>query len=321
MTTPTHSAQQPQTERWLDTIGATWRFDPDLPLHRIDQGASLANQVRHEALNREVVDRYTADMARGDQFPPLLVASHGDDYAILGGNHRHAAHANVHHATAPAYIVEATPAVLLRIRVEDNRRHGLPTTAAERTEHGIALIAAGVSQGDAAAIVGVPQPKLSVAIGVADADARAKRLDLPSDWLRMPAANRYQLGQLDHDDVFAAAATLTIRAAVPAADVKRIVRACLAVEPVEALRIIGAEEADWDDRAAQRSGNARAVRTARGRLDSALAEIRGINPRDVAATCPNADVAAVLAQRILDTAAILAACHEALTALTGRRAA
>lgn len=311
--TTTHPARQPSTERWLDDLGAAWTFDPDLPLARVDLTASLANQVRHVPLVAEVVDRYAADMARGDQFPPVLVAAEGEKVALLGGNHRHAAKSQIGHSTEPAYIIEADPAVLLRIRVEDNRRHGLPTSEAERVDHAVALMATGMSQGEAAAVVGIPQPKLSIAVAVQGADARASRLEVDDAYRRLPRMTRYHLSQLDEDELFAAAANEVAKAGVPALDVANVVRACRSVEAHEALRIIGQESVDWAERARDRAGNVRAVRSPRGRLDAALAEIRGLSPREVVQSCPNDDVRAVLAQRILDTAAVLSATHKALT--------
>ena len=314
-TTIDHPARHPSTENWLTEIGATWTFEADLPVHRIDQAASLANQVRRNPLNADQVAAYTADMMRGDVFPPILVvATKGDKYAILGGNHRDAAHRGAGHATQPAYIVAAKPTLLLRIRVEDNRAHGLPLTTAERVEHGIALMDAGIAQAEAARIVGMSQPKLSIAAAVHRADGRAVDLDVAEGYHRLPQAVRYQLSQLDDDAVFTAAANLAANVAMPKGDVERLVRACVSVEPYEALRLVGQEEVDWADRGAERDGNVRAVRNARGRLDTLMAEIRGIDPTEVARHCPNADVAAVLAQRIMDTAKVLVEAHDLLTA-------
>jgi hypothetical protein len=289
-------------------------------LARIDQAASLANQVRHDPLDVEVVDRYTAALTRGAKFPPILVTPHGDSYAILSGNHRHAAHENANHSTQPAYIVTAPAPVLLRIRVEDNANHGLPLTLAERIEHAIALMATGMPQSEAAAVVAVPQPKLSIAAAVHHADRRADDLDVAAGWARLPQATRYQLSQLDDDTVFAETSNLVVAAALPLAHVKRLVRALVAVDPIEALRLVGQEAEDWNDRTADQDGRVRANRTARATLDRALAEIRGLDPAAVAAACPTLDVAAVLAQRILDTAAVLAACHEQLTTPQKRQA-
>lgn len=304
-TAPTHTARRPDIEAWLDELGATWRFDPDVNLAKIDQAAGLANQVRHEPLNAEVVERYTASMMRGDVFPPLLMEDLAKP-APLGGNHRLAALHASNQATTAAYLITAPDPLLRRIRFEDNARHGWPATTAERIEHAVALMADGMSQRDAARIVGVPQPKLSIAAATFEAGQRADTLGIDR-FARLPEGTRYSLGQLDDDTVFEAAAQLTVTAALPAATVKSIVRAAQAVEPAEALRIIGAEAEDHHQRTTERAGNVRrSSRTARARLEAALAEIKALTPIDVYDTCPNDDVRAVLAQRIREAAAVLA---------------
>ena len=178
---------------------------------------------------------------------------------------------------------------------------------AERLGHAVDLMATGLSQKEAAGIVGIPQPKLSIAVATVEAGRQADRLGI-TGFARLPASTRYSLSQLAADDaVFEAAAELTLEAALPLATVKSIVRAAQAVEPAEAMRIIGAEAEDHHQRATDRSGNVRkAGRTARARLDAALAEIRDLRPIDVYDTCPNDDVRAVLAQRIREAAAVLA---------------
>lgn len=311
-TAPIHTARRPDIEAWLDQIGAGWRFNPDLVLAHVDQAAGLANQARHEPLTTEVVERYAADISRGDQFPPLL-AEDDQPYALLGGNHRYAGLLVAKHTTHPAYLITAPEEVLLRIRFEDNRRHGLPATMAERLSHAVRLMEVGTSQKEAAAIVGVPQPKLSIAASTIEASRRARRLDIHG-FARLPESTRYSLSQLDHDDVFAAAAELAVTAGLPAATVKSLVRAATTAEPIEALRLIGAEAEDHHSRATDRGGNVRkASRTARARLDTALAEIKGLDPDDIYDTCPSADVRAVLAQRIMDAAGVLHRSHELLT--------
>lgn len=48
-------------------------------------------------------------------------------------------------------------------------------------------------------------------------------------------------------------------------------------------------------------------------LDNALAEIKALDPIDVYDTCPNDDVRAVLAQRIMDAANVMHKAHTLLT--------
>lgn len=320
MTTPIHSARNPKTERWLDQLGVTWTFDPDLPLHRIDQAASLANQVRHIALDPIVVERYANDTRHGDTFPAVLVDAAA--MALLGGNHRFAARQQAGQATIAAYLITGDPTTLLRIAVEDNRNHGLATSKPERLDHGVALVAAGMSTNDAARIVGLPVPDLTTHAGVLDLARRLEGHDKASLAAKLPKTSRYALSMIDDSTVLDAAVDLVLDAALPLNVVRTIVDTTKAVEPVEALRVIGQMTEDYSSRITDRSGNLRkASMSERAKLDNALAVIKGLDPQAVSDSCPNDDVRAVLAQRIMDAAAVLAPTHEALTAATRKVAA
>lgn len=303
MTTP-HSARRPEIEARLDKIGVTWRFDPDVALHTIDQAAGLANQVRHDPLDLETVDRYADAMRNGDQFPAVLLTD-AKRPVPLGGNHRIAAHAKVDNATTPGYLVTGTARQLRRIRFEDNSAHGLPLTTDERIEHGLALMDDGMTQFEAAKAVGLAQPQLS--IGGAALKANQRAADAGIDGFgRLPQSVRYQVSMLDDPDVFAAAARLTLDAGLTIKIVTQIVAGARAVEPVEALRFIGSEAEDYADRIRDRDGKVRAGgRSARAQLETALATIRSLAPQDVYASCSNTDIMDVLDQRINDAAKVL----------------
>lgn len=316
----THPARDSRTERWLDSIGVRWSFIADLPLARIDLPASLANQVRRKPLDPEVVERYAHDMRQGDTFPPLIV--HRDAHAILGGNHRHAAHVAANHTTAPAYLVTGDPATLLRIAVEDNRNHGLPTTPAERLDHACALVEAGIAHGDAARIVGIPAPKLTSALGARRALARLDGDPVADTFAKLPASTRYELSRIDDDAVLAEAATLTIAAGLSAGDVRSLVDAVNATHDEEAMRLIGQAYEDHDERIRDRAGAIRKRGAAgRSKLEQALATIAGLTPADLVASCPNDDVKAILAQRIMTAARVLQETHAGLTARSKAQAA
>lgn len=312
-----HSARSPKLERWLDELGASWVFDPDLPLNRINRARSMANQVRHVALDPDVVDRYAADMIRGDQFPALIVTPNDPDlgdFALLGGNHRFAGADRAGRSTHAAYIVNGTPKVLLRVAVEDNRNHGLPTTEAERTTHGLALIDLGYTQAEAARITGIGAKKLSEARILADVSDRAATLGVDDGFHRLSRFCRQALSRIPIDDVFAAAAELVIATALPIGDVRTLVDGVIAVEPAEALRLIATEAADREHLTTEMAGNVRATsRSARAQLDNALAIIRGLDPQAVYDACPNDDTRAVLAQRVMDAAAVLHPIHSKLS--------
>lgn len=306
-----HPARQADVEAWLDRLGVTWRFNPDLRLAKVDQHAGLANQVRHQAIHEEVVERYTAAMNDGAVFPPIIVTD-TDPAVPLGGNHRIAAGLGSRCSTMPAYMVTGNDQQLRRIRFEDNARHGLAPTPAERVEHAVALMADGMSQRDAAAIVGIPQPKLSIAAAALRATQRATDAGVDG-FNRLPEMVRYELSRLEHPAVFQAAAELALATAMPVGTLRPVIAATVDLEPTEALRIIGAEHEDHRTRSTQRGGNVRATsRTDRARLDLALATIFELTPIEVFDTCPNDDVRAVLAERIRRVSTPLHQIHDLL---------
>jgi hypothetical protein len=317
MTTDTaaHPARRADTEAWLDSIGAAWTFDPEFDLGRIDAAASLANQVRHEPLDEEVVARYGEAMGRGEQFPPLLVAPHTKTTeAILGGNHRFASARARGWVKHPAYVVNGDELTLLRVRVEDNARHGVASTKAERIDHAQMLMSLGMSQADASKVVGIDQPQLSIAMTVRRAEERARGLDVPDQFFRLPETTRYTIAQVSDDAVFEALATFAAEAAPKAADLKALTRALKVTDTEEGLRLIGAEAEEHATRSRDLAGGVRSSsRSARAVFDTSLTQIAALKPGDIAASCPNADVAKSLAEKLMKAATVIAEAHALLT--------
>ena len=81
--------RQPDVETWLDSIETAWSYVDELDLAAVDEKASLRNQARLEPLDDDTVERYAADMTRGDVFPPVIVRSKNSRLVVLGGNHRY----------------------------------------------------------------------------------------------------------------------------------------------------------------------------------------------------------------------------------------
>lgn len=119
-------------EAWLDERKLTYEYNETLPLSRIDRAASLSNQARLEPLDEEVVERYAADMERGDIFPPLVARRSGRKLILIGGNHRTTAATRANLVSFPVYIVDVDAEGATALTYEDNRRHGLPPSEEER---------------------------------------------------------------------------------------------------------------------------------------------------------------------------------------------
>lgn len=290
--------RDPRTEAWLDERYAAWTFDPALALDAVDQAGSLANQARLESLDDEVVDRYAADMDRGDTFPPVLARRRGKrKVLLLGGNHRFAAAVRLDRPTITAYVLDVADEMATRLMYEDNRRHGLPPSEAERIRQAIHLIDTGVTQEQAAEIVGVAAPKISVERSVHKAERRAAELKVPAHrFAALPKSSRYQLGLIRSDPVFERVATLAIDAGLTVEATRKLVVAVRdAASDAKAVEILDAETARLADDIGRSAGGTVRKQTARSKLLGAMAVVRSVSPPEVRAACTDRDQAVELA--------------------------
>ena len=241
------AARRPDLETWMADQHIAWSYEP-ADLAGLDMAASLLHQARVEPLNGDVVDRYAADMARGDVFPAILVVRHPDGDVVIGGNHRVAGARRAGIATLPAYVIEAaTDDQILLLTIEDNRRHGLPLTEPERLSLAVKLVASGRSQADAARVCGLHQVKVGRAVVIADADRRAARLAV-AGWESLASSCRVALQAIDDSSVFHAAARLAIDHRLNAVTISALARACNAADSATAaLALLGRERERLDE--------------------------------------------------------------------------
>jgi hypothetical protein len=304
--------RQHDVEDWLNGHHIPWRYEPDLAVGDVDANASLANQARLEALSEEVVDRYAADMERGDTFPPIVVnrirSRRGERLVLVGGNHRLTAALRAGVPTLAAYVIDAPPELVFRLTIEDNRRHGYPPTESERTMQAAHLVALGYSRGDAAAICGISIDKVQRHFAVTDVDTRASGLGI-ARWERVPKTTRYRLGAVRSDTVFEAIARHVIDgtlANVVTVIGELVARANKAATDADALAIVEHTVAT-----AKAKGDGRS-NTARSRLLGGLGTVRFTDPAEVAGSCATSVQRVDLAKRIDDTIRHLQAVKKAL---------
>lgn len=200
--------RRPDLEARLDTLPkVTWRYDRALPVDTIDLPSSKSLQYRLTDVDQDTVDRYAADMARGDRFPALIVREARGRLTLIGGNHRRAAAVNAGISTLPAYIVTCPVAQARRIAFEDNRTHGLPLKPSERATLAARLVLLdGMSQAEAAATVGATGPQVTLAVAAERAVARAADLGIPTAFAELPHLATANLGRIPDDGLFAEAA-------------------------------------------------------------------------------------------------------------------
>jgi ParB-like chromosome segregation protein Spo0J len=297
------------TEEWLDGLGIAWTFKPGLYLGAVDREASLANQARLLPLDLEVVERYAADYERGDRFPPLLAYAPGRDQhrsvVLIGGNHRLGGAEKAGRTTHDVYLLDIDDAQVLPLAYADNRRHGLAPSDEERVLQAAHLIdARGISQGEAAAIVGLSIGKLSRGIATIRADDRAAELGLDA-WPTLSKSVRWRLSALVSDVVFEAAARLAIFSEMGADDIYSLVRQLQAAgNEDDALHIVGEAEEEQSARRAG-TGSRRARSSPRMRMLEALRVIAGLDVGAVVAGCETDDHRQVLRANILAAAQVM----------------
>lgn len=292
-----------RTEAWLDSLHVYWELH-DLELGDIDQQASLANQARLHALDNDVVDRYTADMQRGDQFPPLLALKRARRKPmLLGGNHRYTAAIKAKRKTIGVYLIEAEPEMATRLMYEDNRRHGLPPSEDERVAQAVHLIDTGWTLENAAQCVGTTVSRVQSARDCARADRRARTLNIEG-FAGLPRTTRARLASVRSDPAFAEASKVVIAAGLSGEQLQTLIKkvndcrsdqAALKIVKVEldSLRSHIQRKAGSGDPSRQRS-------TARTRMLTAIGHLGACDPAEVAAGCSTKDQAASLGRQLLD---------------------
>lgn len=272
----------PAVEQMLTELGVTeFAYVDSLDLDRIDQRASMRNQARLEAINPDVVERYVDDMRAGAVFPPIVVRSKGDRFVVLGGNHRQTA-ARKAHADLSAYVIACTDEAALLVSLEDNRRHGMPTTEAERVQQAQHLVALGHPVAAAARRVGITANRLQRAMLVDQFAVRAKAAGLVVPANALPDTSKSRLMNLRSDPVFVDAVELVIDAALTSEDVYRIVtdlNACRS--EAEAAELVRNERVMATDRINRRRGGGQVKESARGQLLRQLVALGQINPAAV----------------------------------------
>lgn len=301
-----------EIEAWLDERRVKWEFIDQLPVDQIDRIASLGNQARLDPLSEEVVDRYAADMERGDLFPPIVVRRSGKRLILIGGNHRTAAAERTQRAALPAYVIDVEPEMAVRLTYEDNRRHGLPPSEEERIYQAVHLVNNGYTQTAAADTVGVSAKKLAQAIGAARADRRAAEHRIKG-WERIPKSVRWRIDQLRSDPVFAAAAQLVCDTNMATSDsFVLITKLNNTRSEADALTVIDLEAQQRAGQAQRSAGGVIRKATPRSRLLTALGTIAGLNGGDIAASCATPDQRAQLKRQVRSTITALEAVAKEL---------
>lgn len=307
-----------ELQAWLDTLHIKWRYDPALPLDKIDDKKSLANQARvDEPLVEDTVELYEAAYRDGTAFPPIIVREfpRAKKTVALDGNHRRTGAHRAGHTTHPALIVDCTDEAALTIMLEGNMTNGLQLPKPQRIAQAVHLVELGWTGSDAAKRLGVHGAEVSNARTVARAGVRAAGLDVAA-FDRLPQGTRLQLARIGSDPVFAETAKLIVATGMTGQDTAELVRRVKAAKSdAAALTLIGSELEDRRDAIQKRHGvsaGRKPKRTEYGRAVDATYSVLAIDPDDVAASCPSPDAGKRLKERCRDAAEVLMAIAKAV---------
>lgn len=274
-----------QVESWLTARGVKFKPCRRIPLDQVKHKESRRNQARAEALDPEVVDRYTVAVRAGEEFPPVVVYKSGSGFMIIDGNHRDEAHVRAGAESIVAYeVAEDTPSHIIELlTVEANARHGQPTDTPWRIRQALHLLATGEHDADTVtAALGVTTSQITTARRMAKADERARRVGL-YNWDALPATTKAILASLTTDPVFVAVAEAVIDTSMPADDVKQFVKQVRAANSeADSLRIAGEVADQRKSRiGAVKKGRKQTLANPRNRVMAALGAVSALTPAEL----------------------------------------
>lgn len=258
--------RDPALEQILADHGLTWAMTW-VASDDIDWPATNRAQIRSGGTDPDVVDRYAAAIERHDPLPAGFGVDGPAGTRIVGGIHRAKAYQSIGDP-APLYVLpaDANPFAVLVASIEHNARHGVPLTNEDRSRHALALVEQhGVTQAEAAAVVGISTISLSKAKISRDGDRRAARRGLTNLWSAFGHTTRYLLASAtkDHtDDVFDEVVTTAATADVDTALAKTIAAGIGGKTATEALDWLAEFEAGTHRAATPRASDAAKLRQA-----------------------------------------------------------
>jgi len=146
-------------EQFLKANGIAFSYVAEIPLTKIVVDAGARSQIRLEEkpINEETVFRYAAAAEQGAKFPALVLhRSHGDNYAIDNGLHRHASYHLADVQTTDAYVCDLDESkdakVISRLRRTINIIEGRSPSPEEALQQAVQLVREGLTAADAAKV-------------------------------------------------------------------------------------------------------------------------------------------------------------------------
>jgi ParB-like chromosome segregation protein Spo0J len=237
-------------ENELNSIGVNFERKAEFVLALVERRAGTQVREQQHQAPRESVDRYTAQLAEGALFPPIVVqadpAAPEERFFLIDGNSRMAALANLKRKVFPAYIVHARDFVTCQeIGIYLNQRNGLSLEKQEALRWAKAALARGTAASRVARISGLSKTTVKRMQGENYFDERAGmvRLDEGLEKRLTQAAKAEIAERIKDDSVFKAIAELADDTGMTAStDLKTLIREVSnAPSEAERLRVIETE--------------------------------------------------------------------------------
>jgi len=185
--------KEPRREQWLTREGASWHYEPDVPLNKVDREASLKNQARFKALDQDHV--YELGLrAEKDELNALIGYYNKEGrIVIIDGNHRMEAYLLVGITKADFYIVDTPHPWVIDILTRTANIGDEPLPREQRLSHAIYMVKNDhISARAAAEKLGLHQSTVNQALEAEEVRERLARMGFTEEiaLTSLPAIHR-----------------------------------------------------------------------------------------------------------------------------------
>lgn len=211
--------RDPKVEKYLETFGLHFDYEPALPVRQIDVVASAQHNARETPVMPDIIERYALAMQAEANFPALVVVRlEGEKFFLLSGVQRTYAARKIKRETFDAYIVEPIDPTLSQLICRSiNCLEGQGHNSKVAMENAILMVTTyKCAQKQVASVFGLSPAAISHEINARVTKARLGAMGVSPATLRRDVVKK--LHTFDSDPVLAATGGLIARAQLPAAE-------------------------------------------------------------------------------------------------------
>lgn len=188
----------PQLEQLLARHGVTAHLQW-IPPDAIDWAETERRKIRTDLVDPATVHRYAMAIEAGAALPAGLAVPSNEEFDpgvwIAAGVHRARAHVDAdRHVPAYLALSDTPQRAVWMVAVESNVRHGLALTLDEQVEQALAMLDAGLTQGETAEVCGLSVAKLRAAVSARRSGDVLAKYGMRAQWDRIPRSGQWRLG-------------------------------------------------------------------------------------------------------------------------------